>query len=175
LSVSPDLTDEIEAGSLKRRSIRGGAATFVAQGVKFLIRFTAQIAIARLLVPADYGLIAMVAPLLGLLQLVGDLGLGQAVLQRQNISQEEVSGLFWIGLAVNFCVAIVVAAFSPLLAWVYSEPRLVMVSIALAALMPISGLATLPQALLMRNLRFGALAFLDILPPAVGLISGFGR
>ncbi len=173
MSVSPDLTDEIEAGSLKRRSVRGGAATFVAQGVKFLIRFTAQIAIARLLVPADYGLIAMVAPLLGLLQLVGDLGLGQAVLQRQNISQQEVSGLFWIGLAVNFCVAIVVAAASPLLAWVYHEPRLVMVSIALAALMPISGLATLPQALLMRNLRFGALAFLDILPPAVGLISGF--
>ncbi len=48
-----------------------------------------------------------------------------------------------------------------------------MVSIAPAAVIPISGLSTLPLALLRRNLRFGALAFLDILPAAIGLISGF--
>jgi PST family polysaccharide transporter len=171
-AVSPGLTDEIDEGSLKRHSVRGGAATFVAQGLKLLIRLTAQIAIARLLVPTDYGLIAMVAPVLGLLQLVGGLGLGQAVLQRQHIKQDEVSSLFWLGLAINMAVAIAVAAFSPLLAWMYREPRLVMVSIALAGLIPLSGLATLPTALLNRNLRFGVLAVIDTLPPAVGLIAG---
>jgi PST family polysaccharide transporter len=173
LSVSSDLNDEIEADSVRRRSLRGGAATFGAQGAKFAIRFTAQIVIARLLVPADYGLIAMVAPVLGLLQLVGDLGLGQAVVQRQSVSQREVSGLFWIGLAVNVAIAVGVAGFSPLLAWIYQEPRLLAVSIALAAVIPITGLSTLPLALLRRNLRFGALALLDILPPAVGLVVGF--
>ena len=87
----------------------------------------------------------MAAPLIGLLQLVGDLGLGQAVLQRQAINQEEVSGLFWIGLAVNVAIAIGVAAVSPLLAWIYHEPRLIMVSMVLAAVIPISGLSTLPR------------------------------
>ena len=172
MSVSADLTDEIEAGSLKRRSVRGGAATIASQAVKFLIRFAGQIAIARLLVPADYGLVAMAAPLLGLLQLFGELGLGQAVLQRQSIQQEEVSGLFWIGLTLNIAIAIGIAVLAPFLAWIYREPRLVMVTVALAALIPISSLATLPQALLRRNLRFGALSLLDIFPAIAGLLAG---
>jgi polysaccharide transporter, PST family len=132
----------------------------------------AQIAIARLLVPADYGLIAMVSPVIGLVQLVGNLGLGQAVIQRADITQHEISSLFWFGLATNIVMSILVVLLSPLLAHLYHEPRLVLVSIALAGLIPISGLSTLPAALLSRRLRFGTLALFDIAPPAVGLICG---
>jgi PST family polysaccharide transporter len=151
----------------------GGAVTIIAQGLRFLIRLTAQIAIARLLVPADYGLVAMVAPFIGLVQLVADLGLGQAVIQRPDIKQQEISALFWFGLAVNTAMAVVVALLSPLLAWLYQEPRLVLISVILAGLIPVSGLSTQPAALLSRNLRFDILALLDVAPPAVGLAAGF--
>ncbi len=150
----------------------GGLATVLAQGVRFFIKLTAQIAIARLLVPADYGLIAMVAPVIGLVQLVGDLGLGQAALQRPDIKASEISALFWLGLSVNVVMSVLVILMAPLLAYLYHEPRLILISIAFAGLIPLSGLSVQPAALLSRNLRFGVLALLDIAPPAVGLIFG---
>jgi PST family polysaccharide transporter len=170
--MSSDLNAVIDPEFLKQRSVMGGAATLVAQGLRFLIRLTAQIAIARLLVPADYGLVAMVAPFIGLVQLVADLGLGQAVVQHANIQQQEISALFWLGLAVNIAMAVLVALLSPLLAWLYDEPRLILISVVLAGLIPVAGLTTQPAALLSRNLRFHALAMLDVAPPAVGLVAG---
>jgi PST family polysaccharide transporter len=164
---------DLQADSLKRRTVRGGTATFVAQAANFLLRLAAQIAIARLLVPADFGLIAMIAPILALVQLVADFGLGQAVVQSADIKQEEISALFWLGLAINIAIAGLVGLISPLIAWIYHEPRLVSLCIAFAALIPISGLSTQPAALLSRNLRFTVLALLDVAPPALGLVAGF--
>ena len=166
-------SDDLQAEFLKRRSVRGGTATFVAQAANALIRLAAQIVIARLLVPADYGLIAMIAPILALVQLVADFGLGQAVVQSANIRQEEISDLFWLGLVINIAIAGLVMLISPVIAWIYHEPRLVLLCVAFAALMPVSGLSTLPAALLFRNLRFTILALLDVAPPAVGLVGGF--
>jgi PST family polysaccharide transporter len=114
----------------------------------------------------------MVAPVIALVHLVADLGLGQAAIQRPDIKQDEVSTLFWLGLAVNIVMSVLVALLSPLLALLYHEPRLMLVTIVLAGLIPLSGLSTQPAGLLSRNLRFGILALLDVAPPIVGLISG---
>lgn len=166
------IDSEIDPASLKRRAVHGGLTTVVSQGVKFLLRIGSQIAIARLLMPADYGLIAMVAPILALVQLVAELGLGQALVQRPNLRQAEISSLFWFGVGLNLVLALVLAAASPLVAMLYGEPRLAPVAIALAVLIPISGSAMAHGALLARNMRFGTQALLDIAPPAVGLAVG---
>jgi PST family polysaccharide transporter len=173
MSGTEKLGIDLQAESLKRRSVRGGTATFVAQAANFLLRLTAQIAIARLLVPADFGLVAMIAPILALVQLVADFGLGGAVIQSADIRQEEISALFWLGLAINVAIAGVIGLMSPIIAWIYQEPRLALLCVAFAALIPISGLSTQPAALLSRNLRFTVLALLDVVPPAVGLVAGF--
>jgi len=159
--------------SLSDQAMRAGVVTFAAQGVRFLIRIVTQIAIGRLLLPADYGLIAMVAPVLALVQLVADLGLGQVVIQRSDISQSDVSSLFWIGITTNVGIALLLAILAPAIAWIYQEPRLLSVSLALAALVPVSGLFTQPAAMLSRDMRFRALAIVDVLTPFAGLTAGF--
>jgi PST family polysaccharide transporter len=161
-----------DIGALKRRSVHGSATTFVAQGIRFLVKMATQILIARLLVPADYGLVAMVAPILALSYLMGELGLGQAVILQRDITLAEISGLFWFGLLLNSALAAGLALLSPGIAWLYQEPRTVPITLALAALLPISGLAAQHTALLNRHMRFTALAVLDTGPPAIGLAAG---
>jgi PST family polysaccharide transporter len=173
VSLVQELSTEVQAQMLRRQSVAGGLATLLAQGARFLIKLASQILIARLLVPADYGLIAMTAPVIGLVQLVGDLGLGQAAIRQPDIKQEELSSLFWLGLAINIGISVIVVLLSPLLAQLYREPRVIVISIALAGLIPISGLSTQPAALLSRHLRFGILALLDVAPALVGFVSGF--
>ena len=177
-NFSPDLEQlgtghaDSDIGALKRHSVQGSAMTFAAQGLKFLVKIATQILIARLLVPADYGLIAMVAPILSLSYLMGDLGLGQAVVIQRDITSAEISSLFWFGLLLNCALAAGLMAISPAIAWLYHEPRTVPITLIMAALLPISGLAAQHTALLNRHMRFGALAALDIAPPTVSLAVG---
>lgn len=173
MTSDEDITNPVEARSLKGRAVRGAVATMVSQGLRFLIRLTSQIAIARLLLPADYGLIAMVTPLMALLQLVAELGLGQAVIQKERVSQREVSALFWFTLTVNLSLAALLALAAPLVALVYGEPRLTHVVLAFAALLPITAGLAVPHAMMMRNLRFYAMAAIDVGSPLAGLVAGY--
>jgi polysaccharide transporter, PST family len=176
MSQPPNLEPPVPDGdlhALKRRSVHGSAATFVGQGCRFLLKFAAQILIARLLLPADYGLVAMVAPILALTYLFGELGLGQAVILQRDVTPAEASTLFWFCLLLNLVLAAGLALLSPAIAWLYHEPRTIPVTLALAALLPVAGLAGQPAALLNRDMRFAALAILDVVPPAVSLAAGF--
>lgn len=167
----PSLSDN-EAAALKHRTVRGGMAFFIAQACRVLLRFASQIFVARLLVPADYGLIAMVSPITALLQLVGELGLGQVAVVRRDTTSAEISSLFWFGLLVNTALAILLALASPLIAAMYREPRLIAVTLVLSGLLPVASLTTQHIALLNRDMRFGVLAALDFIPPALGLAIG---
>ena len=77
-------------GGLKRQSLRGSLATVVAQGIKMVIQIGSQIALARLLFPAEYGLVAMAYPVVAFVQVFNDVGLGQAIVQRPVLQQEQV-------------------------------------------------------------------------------------
>ena len=89
-------------GSLKRQSLRGSLATFLAQGIKMVIQIGSQVVLARLLFPAEYGLVAMATPVVSFLQVFNDIGLGQAIVQRPVLEQKQVSALFWLNLGVSW-------------------------------------------------------------------------
>jgi PST family polysaccharide transporter len=83
----PEDSSRFDASSdretLKRASVRGAAITFLSQGLRFVLQFGAQIVLAHWLLPREFGLIAMVAPVLSLVQVFNDLGLTQATIQRR--------------------------------------------------------------------------------------------
>ena len=88
-------------GDLKRRSVRGGAFTMGAQGSKFFLQLGSTIILARLLTPADFGLVAMVTAVTGFAMMFKDLGLSMATVQREQITHAQVSTLFWINVALS--------------------------------------------------------------------------
>ena len=143
---------------LGRRSARGGAVTAASQAATFALNLGSTAALARLLTPGDFGLIAMVTAFTGFVGLFKDMGLSAAVVQRAEVTHRQVSTLFWINLAVCGGLAALVAAASPLIAWFYGEPRLVLIAAALALDVAVSGLLLQHQALLNRRMRFTSLA-----------------
>ncbi len=167
---TPPPADGID--TLKRQSVRGAAATFLAQGLRFILQFGSQIALARLLSPADFGLVAMIGPVLMLVQIFNELGLSQATIQRAEISQQELSSLFWLNVGVSVVLAIIMAASSSAIALFYGQPELVMICMSLAGLLVSSGLASQQIALLNRHMRFSALAWIDIVCSAIAVVVG---
>jgi len=156
-------------GDLKGRSVRGGVLTASAQGTTFVLTTAMTIVLARLLTPADFGLVAMVTAITGLGQAFADLGLSEATIQRENITHEQVSALFWINVAIGLGLMLVTAGLAPLLVWFYSEPRLKALTLVLALTFLICGLRVQHNALIQRQMRYAAIAIRDIVAAAAAV------
>lgn len=157
------------ANDLKGRSVRGGVATTAAQIGKTVLDLGALVVLARILTPADFGLIAMVVAVTGLITMFKDLGLSTATVQRAEITHEQVNALFWINIGLGLFAALLTAALAPAIAAFYNEPRLTAVAVALAGAILISGTSVQHQALLKRQMRFFAIGVATVVSVAVGV------
>ncbi len=158
--------------NLKHRTISSGFITIASQGVKFALTLGSTMILARLLTPRDFGLIAMVTTVTGFLRVFKDLGLSTATIQRDTITQAQVSNLFWINVVVSASLSLVVAGLAPVVAWFYREPRLVGVTLALSVTFLFSGSTVQHIALLYRQMRFKAVALIEVGSMTVGVLSG---
>ncbi|HEX6535029.1 MAG TPA: lipopolysaccharide biosynthesis protein [Gemmatimonadaceae bacterium] len=161
-------TDHLREG-VARRTIRGGAVTLASQAAQFALTMGATVILARLLTPRDYGLIGMVTVVTGFLAMFKDIGLSQATVQRAELSHGQTSNLFWINVVVSAAIMLVTIALAPAIARFYGEPRLTLITIALSGGFLLGGLNVQHQALLRRQMRFGALAVAGVLSIAAGI------
>src|SRR5262245_43290887 len=92
---------DVDLQDLKRLALRGGLANLLGYFGSFLLRLGFVVVAARLLVPEDFGLVAMVTVFTAVLNLFATAGLSSATVQKATISREEVSALFWINMLVG--------------------------------------------------------------------------
>ena len=90
---------------VRDESVRGAGVGAVALVLKTLLRLGSIVLLARLLTPSDFGLVAMAGTVLHLLLIVGDLGLLMASIQRRQLSDDELSTLFWINVGGGVVLA----------------------------------------------------------------------
>jgi O-antigen/teichoic acid export membrane protein len=164
-------TDHLRA-NLKNRTVSSGVVTLTAQGAKFFLTIASTVILARLLSPYDYGLLAMVATIMSLLRVFKDAGLSAATVQRDTITHAQVSNLFWINVALAGLLALIMATAAPAIAWFYHEPKLVGIALWLSLTFLISGSTVQHQALLQRQMRFKAIAVIQVGSMAVSLVVG---
>ena len=166
--------DKTNADNLKWKSVQGGAVTLVAQGLKFVLTTGSTMVLARLLTPEDFGLQGMVLAMTGFIALFGDIGLSMATVQRDVITHEQTSTLFWVNAVLGATLAILVGLLAPVLVAFYHEPRLFWMAIGSAATFLIGGLGVQHSALLVREMRFVTLAKIQISSLAVSSTVGIG-
>ncbi|MEI7635681.1 MAG: lipopolysaccharide biosynthesis protein [Syntrophus sp. (in: bacteria)] len=154
---------------MKQRAIRGGIITSASQVIMFVLRLASIMVLARLLIPEHFGLIGMVTALTVFIERFEDLGLGDAVVQRTELTHEQVSTLFWLNIGICFFIAIVVAVCAKAVAWFYNDQRLIWITVALASNFVFSGLSIQHQALIRRRMRFDHFALIKIISTVLSL------
>jgi len=165
-----DLIFPLDAEYLRKRSIHGAAVTSASQVARLFLMLASQIILARLLLPADFGILAMVAPILGFVMTVADMGAVQAVVQRPHITHRILNSFFWLNVLLTTVLGGVIWSLSPLLAAFYREPRVMPVAATLASLVVFAGFSMQQSALLNRTMRFTSLAIVETLAPAASLV-----
>jgi O-antigen/teichoic acid export membrane protein len=172
---------EIAIPDLKRRTLRGGVAKLCGQALSFGLRVGFMIILARLLAPADFGLVAMVAVVTGIYSLFTTAGLSSATVQKANITADQVSTLFWINVLIGTAFALICVVTAPVLVAFYREPRLFAITVTLAAGFLFTGAGVQHLALLQRQLRYVNVTMIEALSQlassAIGIalaLAGFG-
>src|SRR5437016_6356489 len=124
LSPDAELATDHLTHDLSRRSRRGGVVLLSAQMMRVLGQVATLVVLARLLPPSAFGLLAMVAAIGAVLDLVKEFGLSAATIQKQDISHAQVSALFWINAGVGTVLGLGLLLAAPLLARFYGQPEL---------------------------------------------------
>jgi len=167
-AVAAYFEEHRESNDLGRRALRGGLVSVIIQYGNAVLQIGAAIVLARLLAPEDFGLVAIVTVLTSFAPLLIDFGLLDATAQRRTITPAQVSGLFWVSSGIGLAVAVVVAASSPLIAWVYGEPRLQPIALCVAITFVLSGMSNQHMALLRRTMQFGKIGQIQFLGTLAG-------
>lgn len=127
-----------------------------------IVSFIVSIVLARILVPEDYGTIALVTVFTAILQVFVDSGLGTALIQKKDADDLDFSSVFYF----NFCVCIIlyVGMFiaAPYIALFYEDRNLTSVVRVLSFTLVISGVKGIQQAYVSRNLLFKRFFFSTI-------------
>ena len=117
--------------------------------------------LARVLVPRDFGLIAMIAVFTGFAGLFVDLGLSSALVQRPEIEDRHLSSALYVNLGMGAVTMLVTIAIAPAVAAFYHQPRLLLLMVAGAPTFLIASLAGVQTAVLERELHFRKLAVIE--------------
>ena len=157
---------------MKQKAISGGMITTVCQLILFLLGLASTIILARMLTPEHFGLIGMVTALTVLIQRFQDIGLGDAIIQKKEITHEQVSTLFWITLSICLLCTILVALSAKAVAWFYNDQRLTWITIAFASNFIFSGLSIQHFALIRRRMEFKQQTIIRVISAVFALTVG---
>lgn len=134
--------------------------------------YVAFLVLGLLLSPQDFGIVAMAAVWLSLMQALSEWGFGAALVQRATLEPRHLSTAFYCTAATGVCLALLGVLGAPLVAAFFDTPAVRPVVAWLSVTLAINGLGVTQLALAQRELRFRDLAVRDTVAAAVGGAAG---
>src|SRR5829696_5678284 len=157
-------------GGMHGRVSRGLGWAGAAQIVLQVIRTAGAIAVARLLVPEEYGLAMLALVFSSLVLVFSDLALGAALVQRPEISEHDRCTAFWITIGAGVAFTIIGALMAGPVAALYREPDMEPLLAALSLIFVLTAIGATQQALLLRGMRFARLEMLSVVAALAGVV-----
>lgn len=148
--------------SLGKKAVSGVIWATVDRFGSMGIQFVVNLILARLLLPADFGIIGMLMIFIAVSQTLIDCGFGSALIQKKNPTQTDYSTIFFCNLLFSVLLYAVLYFLSPLIADFYSMPALKSVLRVLSFSLIITGIFAIQRTRLNKILAFRTIAFVNI-------------
>ncbi len=139
-----------------RRAVRGTFWSFLSFLSTKALTFITTIVLARLLAPAEFGIIAYCTLVIGFFDLLNNVGVGHALIARRDRLEEAQNAAFFISIGSSIVLYAGAWVLAPLIADFFNEPHIVPLLRVLALGLLLVGVGTVPMAMLQRDLRFKA-------------------
>ncbi|AYL95258.1 lipopolysaccharide biosynthesis protein [Mucilaginibacter celer] len=126
--------------------------------------FILKLVLAKLLFPSEFGVVGMATVFTGFVQVLNDLGIGAALVQRKDtqLSKAHYHTAFWTGVAWSIVLYLIMSfGIAPLASWFYNKPVLQSIIPVLSIGILFSPVNLVHRAQLTRQMNFKKLAFID--------------
>jgi PST family polysaccharide transporter len=159
-----------EGQRLRRTAVRGAGVAIFAAGASLAVQMAATVFLARLLTPADFGVLTMVTTFSLLFSSFGLNGFTELILQREEVTDSLASNLFWINIASGVLLTGVFAALGPLMARFYRDPIVAHVAEGMSLTILAASFSVIHLALLNRGGRFTAVSANSVVARSVSVV-----
>jgi O-antigen/teichoic acid export membrane protein len=155
---------------LRRNAVRGAGAAIIGQAGGFLAMIGSVVVLARLLTPADFGIVTMVTTFSLLFRSFGVNGFTELIMQREELSHSLASNLFWVNLGIGTILTVAFASSGPLLARFYHNSAVSNVTMGVALTIGIGCVGYIHMGLLQRAMQFRITALISFVGQVVLVI-----
>lgn len=163
--------------SLKEKTVKGvgwsAADAFLGQGVTFLV----GIVLARILTPAEYGLIGIVTIFTTILTGIVDSGFSNALIRKQNVTGEDYNTMFFTNLITSIVLFFLLFFSAPIIAHFFNREELVSITRVMGSILIIQALSQVHNTILTKEIDFKtktkASVYSAIISGIIGIIMAF--
>jgi PST family polysaccharide transporter len=163
-----------ERGGLQERVARGLTWTLIDTWGSQLLGLVIFVLLARLLLPVDFGLVALAAVFVAFAQLMVDQGLGDAVVQRPTLTRRQLDTAFWASILTGLIITVAGVVLAIPIAIVLGDRRLEPILQVLSATFLLTALSSIQMGLLRREMAFRSLAIRKLTAVALSGVVGVG-
>lgn len=140
------------------------------QFFKMGVQIVNLIYLAKIIPPAEYGIMAMAIVITNFGVLLRDLGTSAAIIQRRELTESIKNTIFWMNLILGFSLAVVIVLLSPVISIVYHQPELTPVLMLLSITFPLSSSAATHLALMERESKFKLISIIEVSSSLISVI-----
>jgi len=158
-----------EALSFRTRIARSIFWLAWSRGVLQILSFATTLVVARILVPADYGVMALAGILTGSVAILAEMGLGAAIIQFRDLDRREIDTCFWITMTLATVGFAALAVSAPIIAGWFAVPRLADVLPVLALVLPLTACRVVSDSLLRKRLALDRVSQAEVIGGVVTL------
>jgi PST family polysaccharide transporter len=154
--------------SYTNRTITGINYNFLNIAGKTLLQFVSGIVLARLIQPKDFGILGMAYLFIGLANLFSSMGLGPAVIQKNNITNEHIRIASTLALTGGLLVYILFWFLSPYIAGFFNTQEVISIIRVISIIFIFQGLYSISYGLVIRDLDFKTIFIIETTSLAAG-------
>lgn len=140
--------------SLKKQALHGAFWSFAERFGMQAGQFILSIVLARMLLPADFGLIGMLSIFMILAQVLIDSGFGQALIQKDHVDDLDICSVFYLNILIGVLAALLLIFSAPAIATFYGQPKLIVLARVMALNFVINSLGMVQAVQLSRKIDF---------------------
>lgn len=156
--------------NLKEQAFSAVRWTAVSAATGAIVQLLQVVMLTRILTPADYGVMAIVAAVLSFPWTLNGTGLNSAFIHRRDVTEGERSSLFWAGVILALALGLVVLASAPLIAWAYGDARLLPLLALSSVTFLVSGVGSQFRMNAEKHLRFKPMAVIETIAAAASML-----
>lgn len=153
--------------SLGDKVIKGAVWTSIERFGFLSIQFIANLIMARILMPSDFGIIGILLIFMNIANVLADSGLGAALIQRKSISSIDCNTIFYTNICVGFVLYFLLYICAPIIESFFNHDNLVSYLRIINIIILIDALSSIQNSLLVRSLNFKKIATIKIISALV--------